>query len=302
MAGGELTTTGYIQHHLTNLTFGKLPAGYERVDSAGGVEVLESAQWTLAHTAQEAADMGFMAIHLDSMLWSIVLGALFCLIFHKVAKSVHAGVPTGLQNFIEMIIDFVDGTVKDTFHHVNPWVAPMALTLFVWIFFMNLMDLIPVDWIPMAAAKLVGDPHFFFKIVPTTDPNVTLGVAFTIFFMMIYYTIKNKGAMGFIKELTLHPFNHWAMIPVNLFMELIAWISKPVSLGLRLFGNMYAGEMIFILIAVMFGAGFLLALLAGVLQLGWAIFHILIITLQAFVFMVLTVVYMAMAHDVDEDH
>jgi F-type H+-transporting ATPase subunit a len=300
---GELTTTSYIQHHLTNLTYGKLPAGYERVDAYGEItETLATDTWTLAHTSQEAKDMGFMAIHVDSMLWSIMLGAVFCLIFGKVAKGMHSGVPKGLQNFIEMVVDFIDGVVKDTFHHKNALIAPMALTIFVWIFFMNLMDLVPIDWIPELAMWVTGNPHFFFKIVPTTDPNITLGMAFTVFFLMVFFTIQQKGAMAFVKELTLHPFNHPLMIPINLFMESIALISKPISLGLRLFGNLYAGEMIFILIAAMFGAGLFLGVLAGFLQLGWAIFHILIIALQAFVFMVLTIVYMAMAHDVDEEH
>lgn len=173
---------------------------------------------------------------------------------------------------------------------------------------MNLMDLIPVDWIPELMMWATGDPHFFFKVVPTTDPNITLGMAFTVFFLMIYFSIKEKGFMGFVKELTLHPFHagKWYvdifLIPVNFILESVSLIAKPISLGLRLFGNLYAGEMIFILIAAMFGAGLFLGVLAGFLQLGWAIFHILVIALQAFVFMVLTIVYMAMAHDVDEEH
>jgi F-type H+-transporting ATPase subunit a len=307
MAGDTLTTESYIKHHLTNMTYGKLPEGYVRTDSYGEEHVLEHSTWTLAHNDQEMADMGFMAIHVDSMFWSISLGLIFAVIFRTVAKSMHSGVPKGLQNFIEMIIDFIDGSVKDTFHYKNPFVAPLALTIFVWIFFMNLMDLIPVDWIPEFMMWATGDPHFFFKVVPTTDPNVTLGMAFSVFAMMIYYSVKEKGLMGFVKELTLHPFHagKWYvdifLIPVNFILESVSLIAKPISLGLRLFGNLYAGEMIFILIAAMFGAG-LLGVLAGVLQLGWAIFHILVIALQAFVFMVLTIVYMSMAHDVDEEH
>jgi F-type H+-transporting ATPase subunit a len=309
----ELTTTSYIQHHLTNLTFGKLPAGYQRLDESGHVhEVLAQDTWTLAHGGQEASDMGFMAIHLDSMLWSILLGLAFALLFRKVAKGMTSGVPSGLQNFVEMIIEFIDRTVKDTFHYKNALVAPMALTIFIWIFFMNLMDLVPVDWLPKAAAVISGDPHFFFKVVPTTDPNVTLGMAFTVFALMLFFTVQQKGVLGLVKELTLHPFapptKGWPvifaplLIAINFVLEFVSLIAKPISLGLRLFGNLYAGEMIFILIATMFGAGFLLAALAGLLQLGWAIFHILVIALQAFVFMVLTIVYMAMAHDVDEEH
>lgn len=308
MAGDTLTTTSYIQHHLTNLTYGKLPEGYERHSADGSVHVLEQDTWTIAHSMQEASDMGFMAIHVDSMLWSILMGGLFILIFGRVAKRVHSGVPRGLQNFIEMVVDFIDSTVKDSFHHKNALIAPMSLTIFVWILLMNTMDLVPVDWLPQAAALISGDPHFFFKVVPTTDPNVTLGMAFTVFFLMIFFSIQNKGIMGFVKELTLHPFHapKWyvniILIPINLILESVSLIAKPISLGLRLFGNLYAGEMIFILIAAMFSAGLMFGLMAGVLQWAWAVFHILIIALQAFVFMVLTIVYMAMAHDVEEEH
>lgn len=309
MAGSEATSgADYIRHHLTNMTYGKLPAGYERTGSDGKVTTLESSTWTMAHSSEEAAAMGFNAIHLDSMAWSIGLGLLFAFLFKKAADKAHAGVPSGLLNFIEMIIDFIDNTVKETFHYKNKLVAPMALTIFVWVFLMNLMDLVPVDWLPALAAKLSGDPHLFFKVVPTTDPNITLGMAFTVFFIMIFFSVQQKGAMGFIKELTLHPFHapKWYvnifLIPINLFMESISLIAKPISLGLRLFGNLYAGEMIFILIAMMYSAGLFLGALAGVLQWAWAVFHILVIALQAFVFMVLTIVYMSMAHEVDEAH
>jgi F-type H+-transporting ATPase subunit a len=306
MAGG--TSAEYIKHHLTNLAYGKLPAGYERVDSHGDVQVLESATWTLATSPAEASAMGFSALHVDTLGWSIVLGLVFCFVFKRVADNISTDVPGRLQNFVEMIFEFVDTTVNDTFHHKNKLIAPLALTIFVWIFFMNLMDLIPVDWLPLAAAKLVGDPHLYFKVVPTTDINITLGMAFTVFAMMLFFSIKEKGIIGFVKELTLHPFNapKWyvniLLIPINLILETVSLIAKPISLGLRLFGNLYAGEMIFILIAIMFGAGWALGLFAGVLQWAWAVFHILIITLQAFVFMVLTIVYMAMAHDVEEEH
>jgi len=309
MAGDTLTTEGYIKHHLTNMTYGKLPEGYQRVDAKGEVyTTLEADAWVLAHNDTEMKDMGFMAVHVDSMFWSITLGLIFAFIFRKVAVGMHAGVPKGLQNFIEMVIDFIDTNVRDTFHYKNPLVAPLALTIFIWIFFMNLMDLVPVDWIPELMMWATGDPHFFFKVVPTTDPNITLGMAFTVFFLMIFFSIKEKGFMGFVKELTIHPFytGKWYidifLIPINFILESVALIAKPISLGLRLFGNLYAGEMIFILIAAMFGAGLFLGVLAGFLQLGWAIFHILVIALQAFVFMVLTIVYMAMAHDVDEEH
>ncbi len=292
MAGDNLTTTGYIQHHLTNLTYGQLPAGYERYDGS----VLSEATWTMAHGSQEAAAMGFSAIHVDSLLWSFGLGLLFCWLFRSVAKSASSDTPRKFQNLIEIIVEFVDNNVKDMFHGRNPLVAPLALTIFVWVFLMNLMDLVPVDLVP-ELMKLAGVEYQ--KIVPSTDPNITLGMALGVFILMLYYSIKIKGVGGFVKELTMHPFNHWAFIPVNLFMELVGLLAKPFSLGLRLFGNMYAGEMIFILIAVMYSAGLFFGLFGGLLQIGWAIFHILVITLQAFIFMVLTVVYLSMAH---EDH
>ena len=301
-SGEGQTSTEYIQHHLTNLTYGKLPAGYERHQADGSVHVLEHDTWTLAHSGQEAADMGFMAIHLDTMAWSIGLGALFCILFAFAAKRATTGVPRGFQSFVEFIVEFINNTVKEHFPHKNSMVAPMGLTVFVWILFMNTMDLIPVDWLPKLAGTIAGDQHFFFKVVPTTDANATLGMSITVFFIMVVLSIKNKGAVGFIKELTLHPFNSVFMIPVNFFLEMIALISKPISLGLRLFGNLYAGEMIFILIALLYGAGVVWGFTGGILQWVWAVFHILVICLQAFVFMVLTTVYMAMAHDISDEH
>lgn len=308
---GTLTSTEYIQHHLQNMTYGKLPAGYERVDYQGQIHVLEKDTWTMAHSSQEAKDMGFNAVHVDTLGWSLFLGLIFSFLFFRVAKSAKAGVPTGIQSFVEMLVDFVNNTVSDIFHHKNRMIAPMGLTIFVWVFLMNLMDLVPVDWLPLAAAKISGDPHLFFKVVPTTDPNATLGMAITVFILMIFFSVKEKGAWGFVKELTCHPFfapkRLWylniLLVPVNTILETVALIAKPISLGLRLFGNMYAGEMIFILIALLFSVNIVLGLVGGVLQWGWAVFHILVITLQAFIFMVLTTVYMAMAHDNhDEEH
>ena len=292
MAGATQTISQYIVHHLTNLTYGKLPAGYERED---GSVIGEGGAWVMAHGGDEAAAMGFNAIHVDSMLWSIGLGIVFCWLFRRVAKQAEAGVPSGFVNAAEIIVEFVDSTVRDTFHGRNKMIAPLALTIFVWVFLMNLMDLIPVDLIPSLLA--LAGVHYH-KIVPSTDPNITMGMALGVFILMLYYSVKIKG-FGFVKELTLTPFNHWLFIPVNLFMEVVGLLAKPFSLGLRLFGNMYAGEMIFILIAALFSAGLAWAAPAGLLQIGWAIFHILIITLQAFIFMVLTIVYISMAH---EDH
>lgn len=277
MAG---STAEYIQHHLTNLTFGQHPDG----------------TWGFAHSGAEAAAMGFWTINVDSMAWSIGLGVLFTYFFRKAAKTATAGVPGGLQNFVEMIVDFIDDTTLSIFHHKNDLIAPLALTIFVWVFLMNLMDLVPVDWVP-ELAKALGISHM--KIVPSTDPNITMAMALTVFGLILYYSIKCKGGLGFLKELAFHPFPP-ILAPVNLVLEGVTLIAKPLSLGLRLFGNMYAGEMVFVLIALMFGGGAVLFLLGGVLQWAWAVFHVLIITLQAFIFAVLTIVYMAQAHDTEE--
>ncbi|PHS65243.1 MAG: F0F1 ATP synthase subunit A [Thalassobium sp.] len=292
----------YISHHLTNLTYGKLPAGYVRHDADGTETELTEATWTMAHSGQEAADMGFTAVHVDSLGWSFGLGAMLMFLFWRAAKKATTAVPTGFQNFVEMIVEFIDSTVKEAFHGRNALVAPLSLTIFTWVFMMNFMDLIPVDVLPTIFGAF--GVHYM-KVVPSTDVNITMGMALTVFAMMIYYSIKVKGIGGFVGELTLHPFNaknpvvQALFIPVNFFLESIALIAKPISLALRLFGNMYAGEMIFILIALMFSAGAFLGLLGGVLQWAWAVFHILVITLQAFIFMMLTIVYLSMAH---EDH
>ncbi|NPU90448.1 MAG: F0F1 ATP synthase subunit A [Gammaproteobacteria bacterium] len=278
MAAGS--SSDYIKHHLTNLVFGQKADG----------------TWGLAHDAAEAAQMGFWKFHVDSLGWSFGLGILFLFLFSRAAKRATTGVPTGFQNFVEIMVDFVSNQVKENFHGRNPLIAPLALTIFCWVFLMNLMDLIPVDWIPSLFA-LFG-VHYM-KVVPSTDPNITLGMSFTVFAMIIYYSIKVKGISGFAGELTLHPFSNdniavkILLIPINLFLETINLIAKPISLGLRLFGNMYAGEMIFILIAL------LPWFLQWTLSVPWAIFHILVITLQAFLFMVLTIVYLSTAH---EDH
>ena len=277
MASSEtLTSAQYIKHHLTNLTYGPLPDG----------------GWGLAHSTEEAAAMGFWAIHLDTMFFSLLLGGLFLYFFHKVGKAASAGVPNGAQNFVESIIEFVRDNVKSTACEKNPLVAPLALTIFIWVFLMNLMDLIPVDLVPWLAGFL--GIHYL-KIVPTTDPNATFAMSLMVFVLIIYYSIKIKGLGGFAGELTLHPFGKWGM-PANLLLEGINLLAKPVSLSLRLFGNLYAGEMIFILIALMYGGGIVLATAGAVVQFAWAVFHVLIITLQAFIFMVLTIVYLDMAH------
>ena len=284
--GEVLTTSGYIKHHLQNLTYGQQADG----------------TWGIAHSAAEAKAMGFWAIHLDTMFFSILLGLIFVLSFRAAAKKATAGVPGGWQNFVEWIIDFINENVRGGFKGKNDMVAPLALTLFIWIFLQNAMDLLPVDWIPIVAAQM-GIPYM--RVVPSTDPNATFGMALAVFFLVLFYSIKIKGVGGFAAELTLHPFESKNLfvkllfIPVNLLLEGVNLIAKPISHSLRLFGNLYAGEIIFILIAIMYNAGWAMGLFGGVLQWGWAVFHVLIITLQAFIFMTLTIVYLDMAH---QDH
>ncbi len=263
--GGYETPGEYIAHHLTNLQVCK-----------------QDGEWVW-----NECQGNFWALNVDSMLFSVVLGVLFVGIFSRVAKRATSGTPGKLQAMIEIMIEFVDSSVRETFHGKNKLIAPLALTMFVWVFFMNLMDLIPVDWLPFAAT-LVGVEYL--KVVPTTDPNITFAMSLSIFVLTIFYSIKIKGGLGFLKELTLQPFNHWAAIPFNFILEGVALVAKPLSLSLRLFGNMYAGELMFILIALL-----------GVWQLplhfGWAVFHILVVTLQAYIFMMLTIVYLSQAHE-----
>ncbi len=281
MASETATSSAYIQHHLTNLTYGQLPDG-----SLG-----------FAHSAEQAREMGFWSINVDSMGWAIGMGLLFVWLFGRAARNATAGVPGGLQNGVEMVVEYIDDLVGSIFVYKNDLIAPMALTIFVWVFMMNSMDLLPVDWLPTAAGWL--GIHYM-KVVPTTDPNVTLGMALAVFVLILYYSVRRKGLGGFIGELAFHPFPK-ILAPFNLFLEGVTLIAKPLSLGLRLFGNMYAGEMIFILIALLYSS-LAWGLVGGVLQWAWAAFHVLIIFLQALIFSVLTVVYMAQAHDVEEDH
>ena len=273
---GAKTSGEYISHHLQNLQ----------------VCPDESGTWVWNQCAGNP-----MAINVDSMFWSVLLGLVFIWIFYGVARKTSAGKPTKTQAAVEIIVEFVDGAVKDTFHGKSNLIAPLALTIFVWVFFMNLMDLIPVDWIPELAAS-AGIPYM--KVVPTTDVNITFGMSIAVFALIIFYTIKNKGIGGFIGELTLHPIAPPTkgvgliaaplVIAFNFILESVALLAKPVSLSLRLFGNLFAGELIFILIALL-----------GVWQLplhfGWAVFHVLIVTLQAFIFMMLTIVYLSLASE-----
>ncbi len=266
------TATEYVQHHLGFLTFG------QRQDGSLG----------FAHSTQEAADMGFWAINVDSMLISVLLGILFIAVFRFGIKGATSDKPGAFQNFLEIIVEFVQSNVKNSFYAKNDLIGPLALTIFCWIFLMNAMDLVPVDWIPLLAQTIAGDSHLYFKAVPTTDLNITLGFAISVFFLIIFYSIKIKGLGGFLGEFAFHPFGKWAL-PLNLILELPGFLAKPVSLALRLYGNFFAGEVIFLVIA-----------LVGYWQLplhfGWAVFHILVVTLQAYLFMMLTIVYLNQAH------
>lgn len=273
---GEQTSGEYITHHLQNLQVCRN----------------ESGEWVWNECAGNIA-----AINVDSMFWSILLGAIFCYSFWRVARKSSISKPTRWQAAVEIVVEFVDSSVKDTFHGKSNLIAPLALTIFVWVLLMNVMDLVPVDWIPLLAAA-IGIPYM--KVVPTTDVNVTFGMSIAVFILIVVYTHKFKGPLGLVKDLALHPLppptRGWGllaavpMIAFNLFLEIVALIAKPVSLSLRLFGNMFAGELIFILIA-----------LTGLWQLpmhfGWAVFHILVVTLQAFIFMMLTIVYLSLASE-----
>ena len=273
---GALTSGEYIQHHLTNLQVCKV----------------ESGEWVWNQCAGN-----FWTFNVDTMGWSIFLGLVFVWLFGRAAKKSSSGKPSKFQALVEIIVEFVDSSVKDTFQGKSRLIAPLGLTIFVWVFLMNFMDLIPVDWIPLLAGK-VGIPYM--KVVPSTDVNITFGMSIAVFFLIIFYTIKNKGVKGFIAELTLHPIAPPTkgagliaapfIIAFNFILESVALLAKPISLSLRLFGNMFAGELIFILIALL-----------GVYQLplhfGWALFHLLIVTLQAFIFMMLTIVYLSLASE-----
>ncbi len=247
--------TAYIVHHLTDLKVGE----------------------------------GFWTFNIDTLFFSALTGFIFIYVFKKVADTATSDVPGPLQNFVEMIVEFVDAQVKDSFHGRSALIAPLALTIFCWVFLMNAMDLLPVDLLP-GIASLFGIPNL--RVVPTTDLNETFAMSISVFCLIIFYSIKVKGPIGFAKEMLLTPFGPWLM-PFNLLLKLVEELAKPISLGLRLFGNMYAGELIFILIAL------LPWWVQPALSFPWAVFHILIITLQAFIFMVLTIVYLSLAH---EDH
>ena len=261
------TGSEYIVHHLSNLKHGE----------------------------------GFWVFNVDSIFFSVLLGFLFVFSFWLAARKATSGVPGKFQNFVETVVEFVDIQVRDTFHGTSKVIAPLALTIFCWILLMNFMDAVPVDLFPLVGEKALGLEHL--KVVPTTDLNITLGMSITVFLIVMFYSFKIKGFGGFTWELLTHPFGKW-MMPFNLLLNLIEHLARPVSLGLRLYGNLFAGEVIFLLLA-MLGGSFAIGSLAGIggalgqLVLGvvWACFHILVIPLQAFIFMVLTIVYLAQAHE-----
>lgn len=245
------SASGYIKHHLVNLSSGE----------------------------------GLWTFHWDTFVISWFLGFSFLYFFRRAAVNATSGVPGPLQNFVEMIVQFVDTQVKETFHGKNKLVAPLALTIFCWVFLMNLMDLLPVDLLPLIASIFGFE---YLRVVPTTDASVTFAMSLTVFFIMIGVGIHVKGVGGYAKEMLTKPFGPWLM-PVNLMLRIVEDLAKPISLALRLLGNLYAGELIFILIALL--PWWSQWTLGGI----WAIFHILVIVLQAFIFMMLTVVYLSLA-------
>jgi F-type H+-transporting ATPase subunit a len=264
-------------------------------------------EYIIHHLQHLQVGSGFWTFNVDSLFWSIVTGVLGVMFLRSVAKRVHAGVPGRMQAAVESLVEMVDSQAKGIVHSAESrkTVAPLALTVFIWIFLMNAMDLLPVDLIPSiwhVAGPAIGAPDYM-RVVPTADLSITMALSVTVLLICIYYNIKIKGAGGWVHELFSAPFgNHFLLWPFNFLMQIIEFVAKTVSHGMRLFGNMYAGELIFMLIALMGGAfftavGIPLAIGHVIAGTAWAIFHILIITLQAFVFMMLTLVYVGQAHD-----
>ncbi|HEY1137300.1 MAG TPA: F0F1 ATP synthase subunit A [Xanthomonadaceae bacterium] len=265
MAAGEhheLTPTSYIQHHLQNLT----------------ASVGEGSFWTL---------------HLDTLITSFTLGLVIVFAFWAGTRRATAGVPGKWQAFVEIMLEFVDKQVRDTYHGSSKLVTPIAITLFFWILLMNLLKMIPADFIAKPL-ELIGIPYW--KPVPTADVNATLGMSISVFFLMLIFALRSKGLGGFTHEFLTAPFGKW-MMPFNLLLNIVEWLSKPVSLAMRLFGNMFGGEIVFLLIWVLGGAGLLGALAGGAFGFGWMLFHLLVIPLQAFIFMMLSIVYLSLSEE-----
>jgi F-type H+-transporting ATPase subunit a len=263
-----LTPSGYIEHHLS----------------------------FNAHPINESA--GFWTLHVDTFVMSVALGFLVMGLIWLVARKATAGVPSRGQAFVELVFGFVDDQVKNIFHgNRHSFIAPTALTVFLWVFAMNSMDFLPVDWVA-GIVSFFGGPDAKWRAVPTSDINTTFALALTVWILMIFFAIKVKGLGGFIHELFCAPFGSKIWVwPANFLFNLIEYVSKPLSHSLRLFGNMYAGEVIFLLLGLWAATGVTGTIAGAILGAGWSIFHILIVALQAFIFMMLTVVYLAMAHE-----
>lgn len=263
MAGeAELTPTGYIQHHLQNLTF-------------------------------QVQEGGFWMIHVDTLVTAVAMGLIMVFAFWLATRNATAGVPGKWQAFVEILLEFVDKQARDTYHGSSKLVTPIAITLFFWILLMNLLKMIPADFIALPL-ELAGVPYW--KPVPTADVNATLGLSISVFFLTVFFAVRAKGFGGFAKEFLTTPFGKWAL-PANLLLNTVEWLSKPISLAMRLFGNMFGGEIVFLLIWVLGGAGLIGVLGGATLGLGWMLFHLLVIPLQAFIFMMLSIVYLSLAED-----
>lgn len=263
MAGdAELTPTTYIQHHLHNLT----------------------------------ASLGqgkFWELNVDTLTGSLLTGGLMVFLFWLATRRPTAGVPGKWQAFVEILLEFVDKQARDTYHGSSRLVTPIAITLFFWILLMNMIKFIPADFIAKPL-EMIGIPYW--KPVPTADVNATLGMSISVFFLMLFFALRSKGLGGFTKEFLTTPFGKW-MVPFNLILNIVEWLSKPISLAMRLFGNMFGGEIVFLLIWVLGGASIVGMLGGAVFGLGWMVFHILVIPLQAFIFMMLSIVYLSLAED-----
>ena len=309
MASKELNSSDYIEHHLQNLTFGKCSDGKWRF-ADGHLNLKEnSAHQEHKEYTCEVKELGFDAIHVDTMFMSLLLGGVVAFFFWSIAKKATAKKPSKLQNVFEYIFDFVRGQVSDTFEPKNnKIIGPLALTTVSWVLVMNLMDLLPVDLFPWIAngfqSSTEHGPVHFFKVLPVADINAPVGMALGVAVLIHYYSIRNKGLGGFISELTLKPLGKWA-IPFNMIVEIPGFYAKQAALALRLYGNLFAGEMIFILIALLYGSmfasisGAMWGVLGILMHLVWAIFHLLIVALQAYVFMILTVVFLNQAHQTE---
>ncbi len=257
--GATMTSSEYIRHHLLHLQLN-------------------------LHTWKLGPSNGFWVLNIDTLIVSTALGILFLAFFYSIARKVQAGVPSKTQNLLESAVESIDGLVKESFHTENKLIGPLAITIFVWVFLMNFMDLVPVDLLPKLFS-FVGFHHF--KSVPTADPTLTFALSLSVFAITIYYNFKFKGKYLFT-EIFSKPFG-WYLFPINFIFRILEEVVKPMSLSLRLFGNMFAGEMVFILIAVF---PWWIQWVPGWL---WSVFHILVISIQAFIFMMLTVVYLSLA-------